>query len=698
MANPQAEIVISAVDKTKAAFASMKKNLADIETKANATNAVFARFLPVLGAATITSFASNIIDAADGMNDLSQRTGISVDRIAAWDLATKQSGTSVDALAQSLDKGGKYIVEHSDELKKLGISAATSEELIFQLSDVISNLPADDPRRAAIAMQVLGRSAGELLPLLSQGGDALRQMVNEGSKNAQVLAELAPLADNFNDRLEVMRTRATVTAAQGLTPLLSALEKFIELREDLNNKVEAGNDAITFAGIGAALNPLLALPGVYSAVATSTSEVQKKSNDAADATGEHAKEVNALRVQLALLNGTLEEQQRNLEKSRRALTTDAYKKNQEALQSQVKGFQDLGNAMRSAFETAGSAAAEASRKAQDLLQSAAARRLSAQDRVTDLNLQGASDEEQDGVRNQQIQESLDKAESARIQADYQRLLGNTQEAERLLDVSEQQAQRADEITGKLNDEGLARARILEAAEAFAKVEESRSAVQSKVADEETARQEALRGQIQENETRIVDYTDRLAELAAKIKEISETEATIKIKLDEEALQKTKQQIDELQNRLANANFQNFTGVYDSAGNAVYRDPTPGFKDGGVLPGSSPHDRADNLLFWGTAGEGVINRRAMRHYGGAGWINAINKLKLPRYADGGVLSRATLPSLNQLPNITSNPASSMHRGTFVLPGGKRVEFHAEPKSFDTLEKEFALESLKYGSPK
>jgi biotin operon repressor len=681
MANAQAELVISAVDKTKAAFAQLKKNLAEIETRAAATNVIFSRFIPALTTAGMLGFAKNLIDTADGMNDLSVRTGVSVDRIAAWDLATRQSGTSVEALASALNKGSKYIVEHSEELQKLGINATSAEELIFQLSDVISSLPADDPRRAAIAMQVLGKSAGELLPLLSQGSAELRKMAEESSKNAQAMAELAPLADNFNDRLEAMTFRANVAAAKGLGPLLTALEKLIQLSDELEKKGEGAQEAVTFAGIGAGLNPLLSIPGVYIAIADSAGAVTKNTKDAADATSSLEKEQQALRIQLALANNELEEQEKALEKSRRAINADAYKQNLDALKGQVQGFKDLGSAMQTAFETAGTAAKEASQQAQTLLASAAAKRLSGQDRILELDLKDASPDDADAIRNRQIIDALDKAKSARLQADFQRIQGNREEAERSLELAEQQAQRADELTGRLNNESLARDRILESAEELARIDEVRASIQVRLAQEETARQEALREQIQENDKRVADYTERLTQLAAKIKELSESEASIKIKLDEEALAKTQQQINELQNRIANLNFQNFTGVYDSQGNAVYREPIPARADGGILPGSSPHPRADNLLFWGTAGEGVVSNRAMKYYGGAGWLNAINKLKLPRYADGGVLSRVSLPKVAE----SAQSSSGLHRGTIVLPGGERIEIRAQPTEFDKLER-------------
>jgi len=71
--------------------------------------------------------------------------------------------------------------------------------------------------------------------------------------------------------------------------------------------------------------------------------------------------------------------------------------------------------------------------------------------------------------------------------------------------------------------------------------------------------------------------------------------------------------------------------------------------GGPLPGSAPHDRADNMLYWGTPGEWVIQRPAVRYYG-ADWLAAINAMRLPKHAFGGqlggnsVLSRLSIPSM------------------------------------------------------
>jgi hypothetical protein len=136
-------------------------------------------------------------------------------------------------------------------------------------------------------------------------------------------------------------------------------------------------------------------------------------------------------------------------------------------------------------------------------------------------------------------------------------------------------------------------------------------------------------------------------------------------------------------RVDAANAANFTGATDSQGNAIYRD-LPGRAYGGPLPGSAPHDRADNVTYRGTPGEWVIQRPAVRYWG-FDFMRAINEMRMPAFAFGGELgssaaSRMSLPA----PSLSaSSPLSSLHRGTFQLPGGDSHEIRAAPDFFDSL---------------
>ena len=58
-----------------------------------------------------------------------------------------------------------------------------------------------------------------------------------------------------------------------------------------------------------------------------------------------------------------------------------------------------------------------------------------------------------------------------------------------------------------------------------------------------------------------------------------------------------------------------------------------YGEGGEVEGSSPHSKADNIIARVTAGEWVMPVKSVQHYGKE-FMQRINTLKLPKYADGG----------------------------------------------------------------
>jgi len=123
----------------------------------------------------------------------------------------------------------------------------------------------------------------------------------------------------------------------------------------------------------------------------------------------------------------------------------------------------------------------------------------------------------------------------------------------------------------------------------------------------------------------------------------------------------------------------------------------GLAYGGPLAGSAPHDRADNRLFWGTPGEWVIQRPAVRHYGSS-FIAALNAMKLPRFAFGGEIGASAIGSLS-VPRLSgAGSAGEKSGGTpLVLDFGKLGRYEAST-SHDTaaaIEQVFTRAALAHG---
>lgn len=152
-------------------------------------------------AAGFGAMVMHSINTADNLNDLSLRLGITTERLSVLSLYADQSGTDINTLAGAMGKLGNKIASGDKDLKRYGVTAGTTDEALFQLADKIA--ATEDPMmRLKIATDAFGKSGQEMLPLLVQGGAALREM----STQAPIVStEMARMADDFNDRMAVMK-------------------------------------------------------------------------------------------------------------------------------------------------------------------------------------------------------------------------------------------------------------------------------------------------------------------------------------------------------------------------------------------------------------------------------------------------------------------------------------------------------------
>jgi len=174
------------------------------------------------------------IDAADGFAKMSTRTGIATNDLASFQLAADSADTSMEGVAKGLGKLNRSIGEAengnkliSASLKQLGITAKDPKEAFYQLADATERIQ-DPTKRAYLLNNVLGKSYEELVPLLAQGGDALRKQAEASETFAQTMARLAPDAEKFNDNLTELQQNASLAAASILTDLVPAMNAVLE--------------------------------------------------------------------------------------------------------------------------------------------------------------------------------------------------------------------------------------------------------------------------------------------------------------------------------------------------------------------------------------------------------------------------------------------------------------------------------------
>lgn len=174
-----------------------------------------------IGFAAITKKS---IDFADNMNDLSLRLGVSTERLSVLSLYAEQSGTDIETLATAMGKLGVKMSAGDNTLKAYGITAGTVDEALFQLADRIAGTT-DPMLRLKIATDAFGKSGQTMLPLLVQGGDALRGMAESAPIVSQ---ELATMADNFNDKMASIKGKFSQIGLEIATGLLPYLDKAVD--------------------------------------------------------------------------------------------------------------------------------------------------------------------------------------------------------------------------------------------------------------------------------------------------------------------------------------------------------------------------------------------------------------------------------------------------------------------------------------
>lgn len=208
----------------------------------------FAALASVVSIGGITALAKQAIDAADGLNDLSQQLGIGVPQLAGYKLAVESSGLTMESFGNSVKRLSVYMTQHSDRLAQVGVTSKNVDDALVQLADQFSRMP-DGAQKTAVAIALMGRSGGEMIPLLNGGGEALRNLLERGRELYPVTEEMAKSADEFNDRMAEIKVGIQGIVIQIGNWLLPYLDRAIRLWRD--NAKEIGNMNAALVGLGA---------------------------------------------------------------------------------------------------------------------------------------------------------------------------------------------------------------------------------------------------------------------------------------------------------------------------------------------------------------------------------------------------------------------------------------------------------------
>lgn len=185
---------------------------------------------PAVTGVGLVAMAKSAIDAADDMNDLAQKTGVSVEQLSRFKQAADASGTSVEAVGGAMLKLGRNMATGNDgaaqALKELEISATdasgklrTTDQVMLDVADRFAKME-DGGRKSALAVQLFGKAGADMIPLLNGGRDAVEGL------SATMSTKFAQSADQLNDKMVTLQTGLTqlgVTVGTALMPVLNVV-------------------------------------------------------------------------------------------------------------------------------------------------------------------------------------------------------------------------------------------------------------------------------------------------------------------------------------------------------------------------------------------------------------------------------------------------------------------------------------------
>ncbi len=186
--------------------------------------------VPLATGAGLAAMAKGAIDAADNMNDLSQKTGVSVESLSKFQQAANASGTSIEGVGAAMIKLNRNLATDNagaaEALKLLGVNAKdasgklkSTDTIMLEVADKFAKMP-DGANKTAAAMALFGKAGADMIPMLNGGRKSIEDLA------ATMTGPFAKGADGLNDKLAELEGKLLILGVgigTALMPLLNGI-------------------------------------------------------------------------------------------------------------------------------------------------------------------------------------------------------------------------------------------------------------------------------------------------------------------------------------------------------------------------------------------------------------------------------------------------------------------------------------------
>ncbi len=272
----RAYVELGANDTLSAALDHAKKQLTEFGDAARAVGggiqtaglAIMAAGTAIVG--SLAAAGLTFAKVGSELHDLSQRSGVSVEALSELRFVFGQTGVEAADLETAIKKLQKAVVEAAKGSKganelitRLGLSVAdlaamTPEAMLSAFAAALAAV-SNPSERAALAMELFGKSGTKLLPVLAQGAEGLARMrAYARDLGLTVSTDAAQAADALDDAIGELTSTLRILVFEvgaALAPIF--LEIVTVLRGVASATIEwvrSNRDAIVTAlAVGAAL-------------------------------------------------------------------------------------------------------------------------------------------------------------------------------------------------------------------------------------------------------------------------------------------------------------------------------------------------------------------------------------------------------------------------------------------------------------
>jgi hypothetical protein len=613
------QLVIEGKNNASKAFKEADSQLLGISSAAKKAG---ASLLATFSVAAIGVWVKSSITAADQARKTAQSIGLTTESFTGLQFAASQSGVANTELSGSLTRLSRSM---SDAAKKggipaeifsnLGISVLNAEgnlrsadEVLADLADTFQNMP-NGVEKTAAAVELLGRSGARLIPLLNGGSEGIKALTDQAERLGLVISdEQAAASERFNDNIAAMGGAARGASNTIAGELLPTLNEMSGLLLDV---VEDGESAQIMAdGLSFILKSLAT---VVIAVSTTFANLGRAIGGTAAAAvtaarGDFSEAGQIFREVTADNEKATAEAERRIKKIWEGGFADAGRTAAET----VKKMRELEDGVRESAERsnkafAGSYTAMVS-SAKSALKELISEEKKALKDLEDLRQQRVDiEEDYAGIiarfsgGNADSGPSFNSAQDLTVASRRALVDGDFEGAAK-------KARAAVKVLTDLADAG-------ENTFGFAGFVKQLKGIELAAKDIEKTNAEA----------KLQTITDKVAEMNTKIEGL--TEFDIKLELTEAEKQKIISQMEDLRKLLGQP-----IPIQAQLSNASA--PVEGFASGGRIsgPGSGT---SDSIMARLSNGEYVVKAAAVRKYG-SHMLDSLNGMRLPKYADGGLI--------------------------------------------------------------